>query len=389
VFNSRPLSGSPTKIWEYLGGEEKGIEEYYLGPGEAMGEVCGKGAEHLGLTSMDKKTFINLAQGRSPDGKTQLIPTVNGKHVPGIDVQLSADKSVSVAMIGASEEQRRLIQQCWDDALASTVARLQDDARLCRQPVQTPAEAGLRVVTKGERKGEVCRTQGSVTERVPGELVIVMAHHSTARPTDEQIARGTPPDPHLHSHAWIFNAAWVPDAKHPDGGKWRAIDDHDLKKKRMTFENMAQGEFARLLEDRLGAQIDYSTDQAGNPRWRLAGIDPRACEFYSTGSRQVENEKRDFERRVGRPPTPSELRDLAREHRRPKDSSWDHDHAPAGTTTPKVSSVPAWRCRRCARRTFSDPRWRSGRPSCASGCWGRPGCAATMRCSAERPSLRR
>jgi hypothetical protein len=156
---------------------------------------------------------------------------------------------------------------------------------------------------------------------------------------------------HLHSHGFLLNMAWVPDENRPEGGKWRAIDDHNIKKLRQSLEHRVQGEFARLLEDRLGAKIDYSTDQAGTTRWRLAGIDPRACEFYSTRSREIENEKRAFEQRVGRPPTPSELRDVAREHRRPKESGWDHDRQPqwdayaeglreAGLDVPKLRLGP-------------------------------------------------
>src|SRR5512144_50497 len=351
MFNSRPLSGAAGDIWGYLTGCEKGAEEYYLGPGDAAGEVFGKGAARLGLSSMDKATFANLANGLSPDGRTKLIPTQNGKHVSGIDVTASADKSVSVAMIGATDTQRAKIQACWDEAFDAALG-YQDHGRLCRTPVRSPTEVGQRLVTKGPRKGEICQTKGSETERVPGELVAVKVRHSTARPTDEQIARDTPPDVHLHSHAFLLNMAWVPDAGHKNGGKWRGIDDHDIKKLRQTLEHATQGEFARLLEDRLAAKIDYSTDQSGTTRWKLAGIDPRACEFFSTRSREIETEKRAFEQRAGRPPTPAELRDLAREHRRPKDSEWNHDRAPqwdayaqglhaAGLPVPKLKTEHA------------------------------------------------
>src|SRR3954469_25304797 len=351
MFNSRPLSGSVSHVWAYLTGSEKGAEEYYLGSGEATAEVFGKGAERLGLDAMDKETFANLAKGLSPDGGQRLIQTQNGKHTIGIDVCASADKSVSVAMIGATPDQRDMIQACWDEAFDASLEYIQDHARLCRVPVRSPAMAGERLVTKGPRQGEASRTQGSATERVPGELVGMVVRHTTSRPSDEQIERGTPPDVHLHSHGFGLNMAWVPDENCPEGGKWRAIDDHDIKKLRQSLEHRTQGEFARLLEDRMGAKIEYSTDQAGNTRWRLAGIDPRACEFYSTGSRKVENEKRDFEQRVGRPPTPSELRDIAREHRRPKESGWDHDRQPqwdayahglteAGLAVPKLRFGP-------------------------------------------------
>lgn len=337
MFNSRPKKNSSAEIWRYLRGYDKGNEEYYLGPGEsegqaegqpAQGELFGKGAERLGLSSIDKKTFSNLARGFSPGGSHQLIQTQNGKHVPGIDVSASVDKSVSVAMIGASEAVRGQIQAGLDDAFDAALRYIEENAALCRPPVRGPPRRGKRRVKKGARRGEVCRTQGSDTERVPGELVVMKVRHSTARPTTEQIERGTPPDVHLHNHGFIFNMAWVPDENEKDGGKWRAIDDCGIKKLRMTLEYVFQGEFARLLEDRLGLEIDYDRDVAGDIRWRLRGIDPAACEFFSTRSREIEAQRREFEQRCGRPPTKWEVRDIALERRRPKDPNFDHDHAP-------------------------------------------------------------
>lgn len=218
----------------------------------------------------------------------------------------SADKSVSVAMIGASDAERELIQACWDEAFDAALGYLEANALLCRVPVRSPRKTAERRVRKGPRRGAACRTQGSDTERVPGEVVVLKVRHSTARPSAEQIERNTPPDVHLHSHGFVFNMAWVPDESHLDGGKWRAIDDHGIKRLRMSLEHLVQGEFARLLEERLGADIDYDRDLSGTTRWRLKGIDPAACEFFSTRSREIEAERRAFEKRCGRPlPPPS------------------------------------------------------------------------------------
>src|SRR3712207_1327877 len=151
MFNSRPLSGSAGHVWAYLTGSEKGAEEYYLGPGEDHAEVFGKGSERLGIESWDRQTFANLAKGLSPDGTERLIQTQNGKHVIGIDVSASADKSVSVAMIGATQSQRDMIQACWDEAFEASLTYIQEHGRLCRVPVRSPALAGERLVTKGPR----------------------------------------------------------------------------------------------------------------------------------------------------------------------------------------------------------------------------------------------
>jgi hypothetical protein len=170
---------------------------------------------------------------------------------------------------------------------------------------------------------------------VPGELVGVVVRHSTSRPTAEQTERGSPPDVHLHSHGFLLNMAWVPDAGRAEGGKWRAIDDHNIKKLRQSLEHRTQGEFARLLEDRLGARIDYSTDQGGTTRWRLAGIDPRACELYSTRSREIEAERRSFEQRAGRPLPPLSCATWPGSTAAPRKAPGTTTAHPSGRPTPR------------------------------------------------------
>jgi uncharacterized RDD family membrane protein YckC len=93
----------------------------------------------------------------------------------------------------------------------------------------------------------------------------------------------------------------------------------------LAFFAIAFSYYRQTLTDKFCGIVVIDERKA---RWRLAGIDPRACELYSTRSREIEAERRSFEQRAGRPPTPSELRNVAREHRRPKESDWDHDRAP-------------------------------------------------------------
>src|SRR4051794_40119457 len=104
--NSQPLGGSAASLWAYLEGEDEA--EYYLGPGSHMGEVWGPGSERLGLDGWITKTqYTHLHHGKSLNGREQLIPTQNGKHVALINVDFTAPKGVSVfAEVVATDEQR-------------------------------------------------------------------------------------------------------------------------------------------------------------------------------------------------------------------------------------------------------------------------------------------
>jgi hypothetical protein len=150
----------------------------------------------------------------------------------------------------------------------------------------------------------------------------MLVDHSTARPSQANESKGDPPDLHLHSHLWLANMGVCSD------GRIRAINDRAIKRELRTVEAAVQAEFSRLIEDRLGWRIDYRTDQRGETRWQVAGVDERLVEAHSSRSAEVAALSRSFEQRYGRPPLPSELRDQARIYRRAKDPNHDHDNAP-------------------------------------------------------------
>src|SRR5512146_3247751 len=311
--------------WRYLTGTQCGAEEYYLGaeqPATITAEAFGKGAAVLGLETIDAATFAHLHAGYTPDGSRRLIQTQNGVHITGIDISLSAPKSASVALLGASEEERQVLHEAWHEAARAGAEVLQRRARVVRVPVRSPTEAGTRMYKSGPNKGQPCKTQGSDVEWQTAGLVGLLVDHSTARPSEANITRGDPPDLYLHSHLWLANMAVCSD------GRIRGINDRGIKRELRTVEAAVQAEFARLIEDRLGWKIDYHTDQRGDTRWEISGVDPRLRQAHSTRSAEVAGLARGFEQRHGRPPLPSELRDLARIPRRAKDTNHDHDHAP-------------------------------------------------------------
>ncbi len=176
----------------------------------------------------------------------------------------------------------------------------------------------MRLYKTGPHRGEACKTQGSEVEWQAASLIGMVIDHSTARPSETNQAKGDPPDLHLHSHLWLANVAICLD------GKLRGINDRGIKRELRTVEAAVQAEFARLIEDRLDWRLDYHTDQRDETRWSVAGVDPELCRAHSARSAEVAGLARDFETHYRRPPLPSELRGLARLHRRSKDPH----HAP-------------------------------------------------------------
>ena len=376
---SRPLGGSAGDVFSYLSGETddgcaRGVNFDYYG---FQGEAWGRGAERLGITSLDREQFINLADGFSLDGSTRHIQTNNGTHVSGIDVMVSAPKSASVLLIRATPAERVAIHREWRAAVRVAFDRMERHARVARVTVSKPSE--------GPTEATPTKRQGSETERVPADLIAYVAHHQTARPTAETEARGAPPDPHMHSHLFLINQAFIPDANHPAGGKWRAIDDYGIKKQAEAREALLQAEFGRRLED-LGYRLSWSRDKRGYDRWEIDGIDRPTIRHFSSNARRAEKVARDFERQHFRPPEPHELRDRMRTSRRAKDQA--HDHSPswhelddsaghAGIQVPHIApgapiQRPALECREkeLSRSSFSRHS-RAGRWIGAPGAmWG-------------------
>ena len=159
---SRPMGGTGIDYdWRYLTGTQCGAEEYYLGAEHSptiTAEAFGKGAVVLGLETIDEATFAHLHAGYTPDGSRRLIQTQNGVHITGIDVSLSAPKSASVALLGASETERQVLHEAWHEAARAGAEVLQRRARVVRVPVRSPTEAGVRVYKSGPNKGQPCKT---------------------------------------------------------------------------------------------------------------------------------------------------------------------------------------------------------------------------------------
>jgi hypothetical protein len=340
---SRKLGGTVAGLVGYFAQPDiAGLEEYYRdgsGPsrdGErsrndddpvVFHELWGHGVDHLGVTELRRSQFADLTQGRwngeqlthtsyrkVVDKETGETRTESGAHTTLIDIVFAPPKSVAELLIAADPALRRGIV---DDIMAATHeawTSMEEHALVARVPVKTPSEAGRRTVTYGPRTGEESKMQGSTTKRVPAALVGLPVLQFAARPTDETIARGSPPDPHPHVHCPILPVSWQ------ENGRTYTPDEQGIRRQAAERDAVFMGDLARRLEER-GIEIAYAMDQRGRISWEWEQSERERRELFSTNGRRAHVIKRDFEAKYGRPATDGEVSQRLRATRRSKDAA--------------------------------------------------------------------
>jgi conjugative relaxase-like TrwC/TraI family protein len=302
-------------LWGYLaGGREQA--DYYLGvdgtPCQAVADLHGRLWARLGVERLDRVAFGRLAAGCHPltggrlvktsyvtgfDPVTGTVVPQGGMHVPGIDCNLSPPKSVSALMPFVSPEERAALERAHLAAVGVTLRELEARVAACR-----PTVDGQQVHT-------------------PGELGVAVFTHHTSRPSAEVAAEvGRPPDPQLHSHAFVFNLAF-------SQGRYLAVDSRPLFQFATTAEAIYACQLAAELQ-RLGYQLTWQQTRKGRA-WELAGVDRRLLELFSSRHRHLQGQVADFQTRWHRPPTLREHGRLAARGRAPKTDACRAPHWPA------------------------------------------------------------
>src|SRR5260370_12977423 len=159
--------------------------EYYLGGCEPAGRWI-SATNNLGVTNgsaVDNSLFERLHAGLDESGQPLLTNSGDvAKRVAGIDLTLSAPKSVSIIFALADRETRRGIEVAQHRACEATIAFLGRHAAFCRR-----GRNGLHL------------------ERA-ASLTVASFQHGEARP----VAHGDGKifaDPNLHTHNVILNCA--------------------------------------------------------------------------------------------------------------------------------------------------------------------------------------
>lgn len=151
-------------------------EDYYAEGQEVVGKWFGKGAERLGLSgSVERNQFAALVENRHPTTGESLTPRTRSNRRVGYDINFHAPKSLSVLYALTQDEN---VLKAFRESVAETMSELEERAQ-------------TRV-----RRGR------AESNRVTGNLAWAEFVHFTARPV------GGIPDPHLHVHAFTFNATF-------------------------------------------------------------------------------------------------------------------------------------------------------------------------------------
>lgn len=156
--------------------------EYYLGGGEPAGRWISStndfGVRHG--AEVDNALFERLHASLDVDGQPLLSNSGDTtKRVGGIDLTLSAPKSVSVVSALADAETRRAIEKAQHEACEATIAFLERNAAFCRR-----GKDGHRL------------------ERAT--LTVAAFQHGEARPVEHDDGK-VYADPNLHTHAVLLN----------------------------------------------------------------------------------------------------------------------------------------------------------------------------------------
>jgi conjugative relaxase-like TrwC/TraI family protein len=278
----------------YLEGKTVAPErgDYYLTPDGEMAQAPGRWLadaetlDRLGIViggPVDGADFIALMEGRHPGTGGWLRPEgAGGGRGGGIDVTLSAPKSVSTVWALGDPWQREQIEAAHARAVEQAIHHLREQVPVVRR-----------------------RYSGQVVEENAKDVIATEYRHTTAR----GVSGAQAPDPQLHSHVVITGAV-------------REDDRIVAVASRPIFRSARElGAFYRsALADELareGYAIEQGTGKAGR-YFEIAGVPRELCEAFSGRSREVARAAERFRARYGRAPERGELRNLALENRRAK-----------------------------------------------------------------------
>jgi conjugative relaxase-like TrwC/TraI family protein len=113
----------------YLQVVATGVEDYYLGSGEAPGRWIGSGSMRLGLSGVVAAEDLRVVlDGRDPATGRSLTGVRRPDRLPGLDLTFSAPKSVSLLFALCDGETASVVRRAHDDAVAQALGYLEREA---------------------------------------------------------------------------------------------------------------------------------------------------------------------------------------------------------------------------------------------------------------------
>lgn len=219
--------------------------DYYVSDQELQGFWQGRLAARLGLFDKDMKdTFFALCENVNPQTGESLTPRTKDVRKVGYDINFHCPKSVSILHALAGDDH---ILKAFQESVTETMQCIEADGK-------------TRV-----------RLDGQQSERGTSELAWANFTHQTARPVEGQM-----PDPHLHSHCFVFNATWDDAENRIKAGEFRDI------KRDMPFY---QARFHKTLSDKLtGLGYDIrKTDMS----FEIEGVPQKVLDLFSKRTDEI------------------------------------------------------------------------------------------------------
>ncbi|WP_295795215.1 MobF family relaxase [Mucilaginibacter sp.] len=235
--------------------QEGAAFDYYGEGNELIGRWGGSAARRLGLTgSIDKKSFARLCDNINPFTGQTLTGRNDTDRTVGYDFTFNASKSVSLAYAFAGADDKKIILAAFQSAVRDAM---------------TEIETGMQARVRANGKDE---------NRMRGNLAYGEFTHFTTRPIDGV------PDPHLHSHCFVFNATFD-----EQESKWKAGQFRQVKQDASYYEAIFHAKLAENLQ-----QAGYQVARTKNG-FELAGLEKRTLEKFSRRTQEIEEYAREHD----------------------------------------------------------------------------------------------
>jgi len=219
--------------------------DYYLQDQELQGRFQGLLTARLGLTGpATKEAFFALCENKNPATGKALTPRKSAFRTIGYDINFHCPKSVSIIHSLAKD---RHILDAFEKSVNETMQEIE-------------AESETRV-----------RKNGADENRKTGELIWSEFTHQTARPVGDNA-----PDPHLHSHCFVFNATWDKEEQKVKAGQFRDI------KRMMPYY---QARFQKRLSDKIVA-AGYQVRKTKNS-FEVVGVPQTVIDHFSKRTNEI------------------------------------------------------------------------------------------------------
>jgi conjugative relaxase-like TrwC/TraI family protein len=225
--------------------DELSRTDYYINDQELQGRFNGHIAYRLGIGSKaDKNTFFDLCENLRPGTSQSLTPLTIDERTVGYDINFHCPKSVSIVHVLSQDSH---ILNAFEKSVTATMKDIEADSM-------------TRV-----------RKRGQYDDRHTGELVWTEFTHQTARPVADR-----PPDPHLHSHCFVFNVTWDDQEQQFKAGQFR-----DIKRDMPYYQAM----FHKRLSDELLA-LGYDIRKT-DKSFEIEGVPQKAIDLFSKRTDEI------------------------------------------------------------------------------------------------------